>query len=384
MEIREESKKHKRTAIRVNDIVNFLFLYGQLFFCIMYLFVQSTFVLNIRYLIGIVTLIYYYAKSNSVLRNRYVICFLLTILLMLGNVIVIGNYEFIYIFIEIALYFGLALMIAQCNHSTRTSLIAYIIYVVFLWSRIFSVGYPYNTIFLSSSRNYVSITLFFMMLPYYAACSKEKKSPSFLVPLCSFVTSSYVLGRGGIITTGLLIVLTCVKNITLSSDKKTKRRYVLIGILVIASSVIIVRNTDFIAKFFFRFSQEGYLIDASRNDMISDYFRKMVSSPIYFVFGVPKSQMINFGNAHNTFLMVHRNSGILGLVITTVLITKSIKSMISHKDYDLFILSICILARSLSDWMFPNQLSGVMIWFLIIYALGGFRRRTNTYTQKDL
>ena len=97
----------------------------------------------------------------------------------------------------------------------------------------------------------------------------------------------------------------------------------------------------------------------------------LVSNLIFFnlLFGVPFSDyslLNHFQNPHNSFLMLHAEFGLLGLLIVGVVLIIWFMQKVKKKLWFECAIGIAIIMRACLDWMAFPGIADVFFWCAVI------------------
>lgn len=227
-------------------------------------------------------------------------------------------------------------------------------------------------IFAASSRSYISVLLIACMFPYYVACEREHTEVSVIPALATFAVSAYVQGRGGIVASGTLLALTCVRRAylrmaTRSAASGRRLAFVLLAaaLLLVAAIAAFGGSFPYLSRFF---EVESYSI--TRADMWKEYVTVAGSSVRNVIFGPPLTTcpliLAESYNSHNSYLMVHSYMGIVGFVAVVLGGIGYLVLCARRRAYNLLFLSVAFLLRATTDYLFPMLFCDCIVLFMVM------------------
>ena len=353
-----------------------------------YLYSASSIALFICGIPGIITLFLYVLKDKGPFRLLMIGIAVGIVALVTINRILILNCGWSGCLRIVFISLPIACLLCNVHIDRRAALLFF--YGVFVYTVIMiALADPAQLyrIFAASSRNYISVLLIACLFPYYLACERDRAEVSVFPALLSLPVSIYVQSRGGMIASGILYVLTLVREIYLGTAKgafKDRRRLIcfLISLVILFAVVLITVNRSNI--YLSRFSGvEEYPI--TRLDMWKEYMTATVSSAKNTILGTPLMTCplitAEAYNIHNAYLMTHSYMGIAGLVAVIAGEIGYLALCFRRKHYDLLFLSIAFLARAMTDYLFPMLFCDCIVLFMMIKTGMGMMRADDEYQK---
>lgn len=252
-------------------------------------------------------------------------------------------------------------------------------YNIFAVSAIYNllfVGGGYFSVETSESRNYCSAYLL-SLLSIYIICKEkngEKTIPFLEISLFLFI-SILSLGRGGIVSSILLLVLCSIYQIFHIKEFRIKSMF--IGILV-ASIIIygvlsspgmydyITGYIDYSTEFF---EERG--MNSSRSDIWGQYINQIMSTPMSLFLAPPiaGTSLLNqySFNLHNSFLMLYARYGTIVFLLITFLLFRAFRSFYRKRAFLLLILFVTVCVRISTDVIAFNGVMDITVFFFIFY-----------------
>ncbi|MBO4926911.1 MAG: hypothetical protein J5379_01480 [Clostridiales bacterium] len=235
-----------------------------------------------------------------------------------------------------------------------------------------TVGF-YGQIYVAASENYVSIYMLFPTIMYYALAEIKGKKTVLWPALIVWILSLLARGRGGIITSTLFAV-----GITLCIYQKKKRdfRAVVIPIVIVGISVMVI-NLDAILEAFGGsmvseiFRDRG--LKSSRTELWEDYIQHATSDVTSIVLGPDIHKTLSWrryqGNAHNSYINIHANNGLISLAFVLGLVLRNIHVAIKGKKPVYLVCLIALLVRAFTDSVFWLTYGTVSLFFMLFLLL---------------
>lgn len=230
-----------------------------------------------------------------------------------------------------------------------------------------------------SSNNYISVLILLADAFYYIPFEWNGRSlglKELLPASLSFVIAVIAAGRGGILSTGILLsglVLMRIFQITAS------KRMHFFAIVAIVFSLIIIQTVD--ESFFSHFSHFGKFATEGANSSIRvqmwrEYFFAITSSIKYLVFGYPLREIFIIarynGNPHNSFIFLHAIGGIFSFLLFIMFFVRSVLKHIKNKHFIMLLLLIVLVTRGMTDKFIFGQYGMPVFVFLLLYPFCNF------------
>lgn len=303
--------------------------------------------------------------------------FVLLLFIILDSLIIRERIMFGAIF---DLFVGIAIA-KQLNHLNRyfsLSLIPFWFLVFYIIYRL-SITFNPEKVFINS-RNYVSFYLIITVLPYYFLNSKNLKAASIFPALITFILSALSLGRSGILSSALILVIV----IFFKTPKKLYKYRWLIIIFFLGSSFYVffiyfkdlLNITSFssrvISETSGKYNSLGHFVESGgRATIISDYSKSL--NFFSFLFGSDLSHptsaalryVINrYGHLHSSLLNMYAAIG-LGAIIFLGFVFHKLKYYYSQNKVLMFLL-IAILLRSSTDVGLLFSYFDFVFWMFLV------------------
>ncbi len=330
--------------------------------------------MSIYYLIfitaGIIGIIIGSNLNNSDLNKLRIFAFVY-LFTMFINWMVIGNTSTLTISLSV-LFIGITVLMLTMNWSIAQAGFTYYITFILLALRLY--GRTSNVLTISSN-NYVSVLILLAAALYYIAVETNLHTVrlvDLLPAILSFLLSVLALGRGGILSSGVLVVGVLLTYIGTITNKHFKR---LLVIFVVSFSVaILMIGFGFnIVDWFFslgRWSTRG-TYNTDRLHIWNSYFEKTFESPLYILLGAPKSQIYVIGryggNPHNSFIQLHANNGLITLTLFFGFLIQSIIYYLKSHNFLRLSVLIVLIVRGVTDTFIFGMYGMPIMLYLVLY-----------------
>ncbi len=294
------------------------------------------------------------------------------------NVFLVKNVELTNVAQEAALMGVTALMLLYKPTRLQAWASYWIVAVIFL--SYYLRGYHPSRV-LSSSSNYISVILILFIVLYYQALEGCDVTLLRLAPAVTcFLFSVWGRGRGGILSSAILLVGLLLIRITTASKRGRRLLFVAI-LLIIAATAVIIAGTYSLSRFSWllgSYQTEG-LLDVSRAGMWKEYIQTTFDSAYNVVFGTSFSQMPLISrfssNPHNSFIYLHLTHGILPTVILLVLLVRSLVTYMKKKEYMSALALFVLCVRAFTDKFIFMQYGMPVMMYLILAPWVGSEQR---------
>jgi O-antigen ligase len=215
------------------------------------------------------------------------------------------------------------------------------------------------------SRNFISVLMLMILSGYFVSCEKSNTPPSLSITLFSQLPFLYGIGRAGIISGALLLIIAI-----LSSKNKIKTYSVSTIILTPILFFLLTFGTEIDALLtgIERFERLGG--GGQRSFINEEYISLAIKSPTYILFGAPLSAVQAIidvdGNPHNSFIRLHISFGIVGVISTAALIIAAL-IMLSRKGRNItaLVLIIVLFRSAVDSAAFYGPLDFVIIYCIL-------------------
>jgi O-antigen ligase len=246
--------------------------------------------------------------------------------------------------------------------------------------------FAFNTV-VSVSQNSISIYILSALLLYSFASLQNRKYPSFLLLILSFIIVIWTGSRSSILSFGILVGVSFFHYLF-----KNKKNIFSLSLFFAIIFLIFIFNSSFNINLYSSLNdyfQDVFLLinrktnislfEDTRFVVIKDYLFSLSSFNSLF-FGSKLSSINSIynldNNPHNMFILLHARFGILGFFLITILVTKSLFKLFNGKNYLLVLYLIVILIRGFSD--------SVGFWGIFDPFIFSFLFRFDKYTHDFL
>lgn len=248
----------------------------------------------------------------------------------------------------------------------------YFFVLLYIANAVFLRGVPFDEVTVNN-YNYISYHLMLYCIPLFLFCSNNDKLVNILIPLSSFIMAALATGRGGILSTGV-ILLYSLYLIFRGNWKNMWFQKVVIGICVIGIIVVGVNEySGYIDIATSRFTEHG--MESSGRSKAWILYLQACINPFYFILGAPVDAIpyIKYhllGSLHNSYLTLHAREGVFGIIIMCMMI-KGLLYTYKLKYYHLFILLGCLMQKGFTDADVGGNMVGgdlyvyLLIWFYL-------------------
>lgn len=361
------------------DIIDNLLLFSMFVMEVVFLYSASSVAMIICAILGSITLFYAWKNKGFLLLFMTCIAIGVVTLVTINRIFVLncswrGCLRIVFVSLPIAY------LLYTVNINWRVAIsFFYIVFIFTVINIILADPAELYRIFAASSRNYISVLLIACVYPYYLACDRDCREVSIFPALLLFLVSLYVQSRGGIITSGILFILTFIRRIYLVKEQEWFKRYkkiicfIFFLILLLGMAFLILNATKVLSRFF---EAEEYSI--TREDMWKEYLTVTGSSVRNIILGPPLATcpliQEEADNIHNSYFMVHSYMGIVGFLTVIVGGIGYLVLCVKEKEYSLLFLAITFLVRAMTDYLFPMLFCDCIILFMIIKVVMEIKR----------
>lgn len=215
------------------------------------------------------------------------------------------------------------------------------------------------------SRNFISVLMLMTLSCYFILCDKLKVAPSLTVTLFCQLPFLYGIGRAGIISGTILLVIA-----TLASENKLKTYLTSLLILIPLLTTLLTYSTEIetLLTGIERFERLGG--GGQRSFINEEYIALALTNPVYIFFGAPLSAVQAIidvdGNPHNSFIRLHTSFGLVGLILTiTMLTAATIILARQNRPITALILILTLFRSAVDSTAFYGPLDFVIIYCLL-------------------
>jgi len=242
-------------------------------------------------------------------------------------------------------YFGIALIPLFYTLNFKIyKLFAYLIICYFFFYII--KGTVPDEVF-SISRNFISVVLLIGVGFHIISAIQNNRKPSPLILILALFVAVWAVGRSGIFSFSVLLVL-----IPLLSNYKFLYKFLLITLILATSIYAYSYFADSIFyTAFYRIENMG--VEDVRESMNQEYLNTTLSSLSNIFFGTPlldiESLAVVEYNPHNSFIRLHIFYGLFGFIIVICSIIFAFCRYLKTENYVFLVLLIVLFFRSSVD-----------------------------------
>jgi hypothetical protein len=211
------------------------------------------------------------------------------------------------------------------------------------------------------SKNHISVNIVFACSLLLIFLNYKKKRPylNILISLIGLIIGIWTQGRGGIIALGAMFAL-----ISIDSLKHMKKSHAILYVgLIFASFIGVFADFERRQLLLSVFYRKEFLSDV-RFNIIDLYFENM--DFMSFLSGMDLKNIFDVymvENIHNSFLSIHANLGLYGLLLITAYIITLFKAY--KRDKILFIVFLSIMLRAWSDTILMYYFDFILYYIMI-------------------
>ncbi|WP_181573203.1 O-antigen ligase family protein [Enterobacter sp. ECC-175] len=268
-------------------------------------------------------------------------------------------------------------LISLHRHELKWPALAFCTFSVCYCGYAIIMGWDLNTaLFLSSSRNYISVLGIFSFYCVVISTASNKLKVMFLVLVSLIILFSN--SRSAFISFSLVLMF----YICCNANKYRKTSFVLVSGVLIILPIVILNYTTEIYDYLYnslgvvRRLSAGELSDTGRFDVIKCYYDKFDSFSLLLGLDYFASNTCSFlangtDNPHNSFIRLYSNLGLFSLIIFYFLLWALIR-LFCMREYLLFSFLLCFIARGGTDILFFFQSWDAYLYSLIFLSLPVF------------
>ncbi len=267
-------------------------------------------------------------------------------------------------------YIGMGLIMLRYKMNYKITRAMFYGLAIFFLYKIF-IRVPSNEVLHHVSRNYISVLMLInISLLYISAIDNNKRIAMTPAILC-FIISIWAVGRGGIITSGLLLTGILFIKFFLKGNKQNKKILIIVSGLFLIIFIKIAIDLDFLSKYFVAFQTKG--METPRFFMYKEYLIAVKQKFLNFMLGAPleetKTFVIYSGNFHNSFIQMHAYFGFLPFIVIVFFIFHSILFSIRTQNYVFVILIFILIVRAFTDRLFFSGYAEPLLYYYCFYPL---------------
>ena len=329
-------------------------------------------------LMGVFSIMYIFFTKHVRRKSVVIIFFVLYTICGLLSCFINGNIDLQELLWPL-FFMGISLILLETKPSSRAARIAFYIFSITAIIFIMSAGGKIYNLSTAESRNYCSVYALCFLSIYIITLAKEGSAKlPLLEVIVNMIVSMLSLGRGGIITSILLVVFTLWNeykyffDLVKNGKNKIKLKTLMIFVLI-CSTIIAFSQSDYCEAMlsYFIFSAEYFDergLHGSRGDIWEDYLDIIISTPLSILFApkISGSNLLNMYsfNLHNSYLMLYARYGSIVFGWVIILLIKSLKKFYKYNQM-LLCITFVIMVRIFTDVVSFNGVMDVPLYFLL-------------------
>jgi len=321
--------------------------------------------------------------NNGLLRLDRMVVFYLIFMTMITAGVFIGGHNLSLIDLaSSALLVGITGLMLMFPWNEKQGAVAFYIAFAFMLLRMIQHS---ETVLQVGSNNYVSILLIIMAALYYLPYEWNEKKLTIISLIPAFLTfflSVLAAGRGGILTSGMMLA-GIIGIYVLSHISNRQGRMIAVACMIVAAAAVVLIGMKMISRLG-DFGSDGFN-NAIRLTMWKQYIKGALSSPKYLMLGYPLGKIATIArfnnNPHNSFVLLHAIGGILPCILFFVYFIKAAVSYLKNKNYIALLMLLTIFVRGMTDKFIFGQYGMPVLVFLILFPY--YRTKHSDYWERD-
>lgn len=331
---------------------------------------SSLFFSGIMVIIGVSSMLYILIIKKMNYKSKIVIAFIIYFIFGIITSLYTGNYR-PQEFLIVIQYFGIGLILLKYTLNYKVVKMSFFLYSAFFAINIVIGKHP-DELFIGFSRNSISVLMILHSILYYISMYQNKIKLSLYPAIVTVVFSFWAIGRSGILSSLLLLVIITVYIQMKNSSKNFKIIYLTMFLYIVYLVLVTFFYDEILSGAFQRTIRLG-LFDPHRMMIITEYVNNIKNSLGSFFWGVSIYNNDIFSiydyNLHNSYLRLHAFHGIFGTLIILTLILRSVVKYLKIKEYLYLGLLIVILLRMSTDIVAFHGPYDPLIYFFTFNAL---------------
>lgn len=316
--------------------------------------------------LGILRLIF----DREICRIELLCFILLYFLTGLINVILIKNQSIIDV-INSILFIGISIIMFSYPMTYGQGVVLfYGTALIFAISAVRGVR-PANI--LTSSGNFISVYLILATGFYYVGVNNTNRKMTLrnlIPPAVCFLVCVWAMGRGGILSSLLLLLMITVFYIFNRVEKNALRYFIIALLILVLLGYLALSGINLKDLFFSLGKWNTRGADASdRMTLWTAYVDKMKGNPLSFLFGAPLDQIPEIhsfeNNCHNSFIQLHAYNGIVMLLIFIFLYVRACLFCFKKKEMTILSVLLTLFVRGMTDKFIFGQYGMILMVYLI-------------------
>lgn len=341
----------------------------------------SGFLVILTFFVESFSMIYIFKEKNTRFGNLLVLSIFISLLYVIFPLLLFDVSYFKEIFrIFIAVPYGYYL--AKYGFKKKYAYLLFCIIIGVIVFRYLLTG-DMGSVFTHASRNAISSYALLCSCFVYTVHVHDKSLP-ILPALISFLVSALAVGRGGIISSLILLIGVILIN------THNKKLFSIKGFLFLVS--FIISSFVFFLQYFDLFFKEALdkmdsqsFAENDRIVILNQYLQIIKNNNMKLLFGVPSSDipLVEYlsGNFHNSYLSLHSHFGIIGFFILFYMLHKSCHKIIMSKSWILLLILITILVRIYTDLLAFNGLYDSLFFYIIFLSISSYKNKNENFIK---
>lgn len=324
---------------------------------------------------------------NKKIKYQVYICiFLITIILGLTNYYIIRRMTLLRLIIISVGYFPVALYFVIERKLILRKEWVFLLATGMFWTLYRLIVYGAQ-VFPHNNRNHITaIIMVLLFIAVYSTESNKKRFP-LLIYILVFIWSILSIGRGGIISCGLTLLLIVFKRLFGIGEGETlnqKHLFVILSAcigLIVFTFVFSIYSNTIITKYFSRFVDHStYNSNYIRSTVMLNYIH-MLGNPKNLILGINTLQtsIIHIGqiggNVLSAYLNSHAEFGFFGLICPLLGASFGVRMMWESNFQEAAIVLFCFFIRSITDDVWSWAFGTILVWTGFIFAIEYIRNK---------
>lgn len=284
--------------------------------------------------------------------NKIFLPFLLSICTGILNFLFVGNMTLSKLML-LVLSWLMVIFVENTKINTKMLNVTSLLINAFLLFKIYESGFNSVTFFYGMSYNYISVYSLLPIIMYYFFVEKYNEKISLYPAVIGVIVCVLGYGRGGILTSFLILFGVETRIILFDGRKVTLRKIIMMEIVLFSALLFALFYDKFANVIFFEKLLKYGLDSRGRSELWGGYIREALKNWESFIFGtnatsVPELSDFN-GNVHNSILNVHLYNGIIVFVWYVVSIIATLRRALLDHKMIYFTIFCALLFRSFTD-----------------------------------
>lgn len=224
------------------------------------------------------------------------------------------------------------------------------------------------------SQNYISSYLLICLFPIFFKQKVAANIPSFvnliLLAFFGFFASVFCVGRGGILSFGILLFSLFVIFLFQKKDASYMKYFAAFASLLFFLGIYYIISNPSASQFLFaRFFEKNQGVEGeSRTFIYMDYLSGLSIGDFFFGKNLDSCPMVSSfnNNPHNSILATHSHYGIIGVVSLLLCFIINIVTSFKNKTYILLVFLFVVFIRAMLDTLISYGPFDVVFYVLLL------------------